>query len=241
MNKKEKPFQMKGKGAAVGIVICFVAVIVIMGTYTFRNYEKKLDEQIAKSEEVPQSLVEESAQANTEDIVLPENPEEETDNAVDTSSVSENGEVDAAAENTVSAAFSEDSILEWPASGNVLINYSMDQTTYFQTLDQYRYNPALIISGEEGEPIYASASGTVAGLEQSTQTGLTVTLDMGNGYKAIYGQLKEIPVKEGQYLEQGDLIGYLSQPTKYYSLEGTNLYFEILKDGVPVNPMDFME
>ena len=48
MNKNEKPFSLKGKGTAVGIVICFVAVIVMVGAFTFNNYQKKLDEQFAK-------------------------------------------------------------------------------------------------------------------------------------------------------------------------------------------------
>ena len=42
------------------------------------------------------------------------------------------------------------------------------------------------------------------------------------------------------YLEAGNVIGYLEIPTKYYSLEGCNLYFEMLKDGQPVNPMDYL-
>ena len=53
--------------------------------------------------------------------------------------------------------------------------------------------------------------------------------------------MKDLSVAEGQYVNTGDLIGYLSQPTKYYSVEGVNLYFEMEKDGNPVNPMDFME
>ena len=117
----------------------------------------------------------------------------------------------------------------------------MDQTVYFSTLEQYKYNPALIINGEVGESIGASAPGIVTNIEQNAQTGLTVTMDMGNGYSAVYGQLKEIPLEVGDYVTTGEIVGYLSEPTKYYSVEGPNLYFEILKDGEPVNPMDFME
>ena len=40
MNKKEKFSFLKGKGASVGIVLCFVAVIAMVGTVTFRNYKK---------------------------------------------------------------------------------------------------------------------------------------------------------------------------------------------------------
>ena len=117
----------------------------------------------------------------------------------------------------------------------------MDKTVYFSTLEQYKYNPALIIGGQVGEMIGASAPGVVTNVEQSAQTGTTVTLDMGNGYSAVYGQLKEVPLEVGDYVDAGQTVGYLSEPTKYYSVEGPNLYFEVLKDGAPVNPMDFME
>ena len=165
-----------------------------------------------------------------------ENDTEENESAQDISA----GNAETAG-NTAQVYFSEESLLTWPASGAVLINYSMDKTVYFSTLEQYKYNPALIIGGQVGEMIGASAPGVVTNVEQSAQTGTTVTLDMGNGYSAVYGQLKEVPLEVGDYVDAGQTVGYLSEPTKYYSVEGPNLYFEVLKDGAPVNPMDFME
>ena len=49
MNKDERPSFLRGKGAAVGIVICFVAVIAMVGAYTFNNYQDRMDEQVAKA------------------------------------------------------------------------------------------------------------------------------------------------------------------------------------------------
>ena len=43
MNKNEKPSFFRSKSAAVGIVICFVAVIAMVGAFTFNNYEKQMD------------------------------------------------------------------------------------------------------------------------------------------------------------------------------------------------------
>jgi septal ring factor EnvC (AmiA/AmiB activator) len=246
MNKNEKPFSLKGKGAAVGIVICFVAVIVMVGAFTFNNYQKKLDEQLAKAEEQTEQLAKEKSEATTaNDIVLPEaegntSTENETEDNESTTPES-TADNSATASGASDVWFSEESVLEWPASGAILINYSMDKTVYFSTLEQYKYNPALVIGGEVGETIAASAAGIVTNVEQSAQTGTTVTLDMGNGYTAVYGQLKEVPLQIGDYVAAGETVGYLSEPTKYYSVEGTNLYFEILKDGEPVNPLDFME
>ena len=41
----------KDKGAAVGLVICFVAMISIVGAITFSNYERKSEGELAKTEE----------------------------------------------------------------------------------------------------------------------------------------------------------------------------------------------
>lgn len=264
MKNDDKKMQMKGKSTTVGIVLCFVAVIVMVGAYTFRNSQKQLEEQIAKSEELAKEIAEEEEQeANTDNITNPETTDTEddleNDDAEDTqreepeeaknlTGTDGSSEPSAAGEDaatmgseTTGLYFDEQSILEWPASGAIVLNYSMDKTIYHPTLEQYQYNPALVIGGQAGEEIMASAAGTVASIAQTAQTGLTVTLDMGNGYQAVYGQLKEVPVQEGEYIEKGALLGYLSEPTKYYSVEGVSLYFEVLKDGVPVNPVDFME
>lgn len=48
-------------------------------------------------------------------------------------------------------------------------------------------------------------------------------------------------LKQEDYVAAGSAIGSLNEPTKYYSVEGTNLYFQVLKDGEPVDPMNFME
>ena len=275
MNKNERPSFLKGKGAAVGIVICFVAVIALVGAYTFSNYQRDINEQIAKAEEQADELTEDmntnesneentvgdtAEETNTDDIILPETDNGLTDDgdamqnpsgengaeSTDTQSgtADENAGADggtAASTDTSGVWFSEDSTLAWPASGAVIMGYSMDQTVFFQTLEQYQYNPAMIIGGEVGESIGASAAGIVTNIEETAQTGTTVTLDMGNGYNAIYGQLSDVPVAVGDYVGAGESLGTLGEPTKYYSVEGPNLYFEVTKDGAPVDPMNFME
>lgn len=42
MNKNERPAFLKGKGAAVGAVLCFVAVITMVGSYTYNHYKKDM-------------------------------------------------------------------------------------------------------------------------------------------------------------------------------------------------------
>lgn len=131
--------------------------------------------------------------------------------------------------------------LRWPLEGNVLLNYSMDSTIYFPTLKQYQCNPAIVIEGAVNTKVYLAATGTITDISTNEVTGCTVTQDLGDGYSAVYGQLKEVAFEVGDTVKRGQVIGYVGEPTKYYSVEGSNLYFQILKNGVPVNPLDYLE
>lgn len=136
--------------------------------------------------------------------------------------------------------FSEEDKLIWPVSGAVLINYSMDKTVYFATLEEYKYNPALIIGGAVNDQVISAGKGIVKSIDKTPQEGTTVTVDMGNGYEAIYGQLQNVQVKTGDSVEAKTVLGYLAEPTRYYSVEGCNLYFEFRKDGQPVDPLQYL-
>lgn len=137
--------------------------------------------------------------------------------------------------------FTEESVLDWPVEGSVAMDYSMDTTTYFQTLNVYKCNPAMIISAHVGDPVQAAAEGTVSSIKVDEETGNTVTVDMGNGYEATYGQMTNLAVKEGDAVTRDTVLGYIEKTTKYYTREGDNLYFAVTKDGNPVDPVQYME
>ena len=137
-------------------------------------------------------------------------------------------------------SFSANDVLDWPIEGNVILNYSMEQSIYFATLDQYKDNPAIIISGNVGDEVRAAATGRVTSIKVDTQTGVTVTMDLGNGYEMICGQLENLRVREGDTVQKGSVIGVVAEPSKYYVVEGPNVYFQMLKDGKPVNPLEYM-
>lgn len=239
------------KGATVAAVICFVAAIAIVGTYTFSDYKRtQREEQLAKAveeedtkdkvkeepaEEANNLVVKQDEPKETEMPEETETPEEEaTDNSTQTP-------VQSTAGSGASIYFSEDSKLLWPVNGAIIMSYSMDKTVYFSTLDQYKYNPAVIISGAEGDQVLCGTTGVIKSIDVTAETGTTVNVDIGNGYELIYGQLKEVPVSVGDYVEAKSVLGYVSQPTKYYSVEGCNVYFGMRKDGQPVNPVEYLE
>lgn len=140
----------------------------------------------------------------------------------------------------VSLNFSEDEKLQWPIVGNVILNYSMDKTVYFQTLQQYKYNPSIVIGATQGTSVACAADGVVKSIYQDPQTGNTVVMSLGDGYELSYGQLQDLTVEEGDFVEAGAFIGKVAAPTKYYTAEGTNVYFKLTKDGEPVNPLNYL-
>ncbi len=201
------------------------------------------DKKLKQEEGTSQSQSKETDK-NVADQEKSEKKEEESeegmfDEAVDTAQSNEEPETAEAISTTVQPTldFKEEDGLTWPIVGDVLINYSMDKTIYFPTLQQYKYNPAIVIAANKGESITAAADGRVTSVGYDPTIGNMIVMDLGNGYELTYGQLENITVSEGSYVSVGDGIGTVAAPTKYYSLEGTNVYFKLTKDGEPVNPM----
>ena len=133
--------------------------------------------------------------------------------------------------------FSDSDTLILTVVGNIMVNYSIDKTVYFTTMQQYKYNPAIIIQANQGDLITAASAGKVISVFSDPQIGNGVTMELGGGYEVTYGQLTNILVSEGSYVATGDVIAEVAAPTKYFSVEGTNVYFKLTKDGEPVNPM----
>jgi len=140
-----------------------------------------------------------------------------------------------------SLSFTNNSILVWPVETNdIIIEFSMDTTTYFATLDMYKTSDAVCIRSSLNSPVYAAADGIVTANSYNEETGRFISMDLGNHYELTYGQLKDIQVDEGSAVAKGDLIGYISEPTKYYTVEGANLYLKLTCDGVAVDPLDYL-
>lgn len=141
----------------------------------------------------------------------------------------------------VANAYNEGGALVWPVEGEVILPFSMDTTVYFKTLRSYRCNPGILIAAEEGENVLAAYEGVVESVSEDKEHGTTVTVIMGNGYKAIYGQLMNVTVAKGDTITTAQNIGEAAAPSNYYTEEGTHVFFELMKNGVPINPIILMQ
>lgn len=255
---KEKVNQLfKDKLVLVMLVLGLLTLVAAAGTVKIRkgneNTEKspyleieEPGELIAGEEEQPHVAGDSNAEAKVEAGV--ENGayvSEEISYPAETAKSNE-AETEAVpagviANEALSLDFTEEDRLMWPVKGNILIGYSMDTTTYFSTLEQYKCCPANVIQSDVSAPVLAPADARVMELGCNEEIGNYVKLDLGNGYTAVCGQMKEMPLEINEYLHKGDLLGYVAEPTKYYSVEGVNLYFELLSEDKPVDALDYLE
>jgi biotin carboxyl carrier protein len=74
--------------------------------------------------------------------------------------------------------------------------------------------------------------------------GGTIVIDHRNGYTTGYCHLQRIDVKTGQLVKKGDIIGItgggIGDPGRGRS-DGPHLHFVLKKDGVPIDPMKFLD
>jgi murein DD-endopeptidase MepM/ murein hydrolase activator NlpD len=214
------------------------------GVYaTEKGQERKDAAQIAEeTQQTAQASYEVQPKSTTVQEETERVAQEETEDQEQTAQAEE----PAAAEPEVAVSVTQDEMhfekdtAIWPIEGEILLDYSMDASIYFPTLEQYRYNPAMVIAGAVNDKVFAMARGTITDIRESEETGCTVTQDLGDGYTAVYGQLKELNFAEGDTVEAGQVIGYVSEPTKYYSVEGSNVYFSLKKDGEAVDPKEYL-
>ncbi len=137
--------------------------------------------------------------------------------------------------------FTADEKMIWPVSGSVLMPFSVTPV-HFKTLDQYKVNPAVYIASEVGGQVLVATEGIVETVTKEPDTGTTVTIYHGNGYKTVYGQLgEELAVKEGDLVKKGQVLGVVEKPTKYHVLLDPHVYFKVINNEEPVDPATLIE
>ena len=101
-----------------------------------------------------------------------------------------------------------------------------------------RFHEGVDMSAYTNTPIYAARSGkvTVASY-QDGGAGYYVNINHGDGFSSIYMHMTRYIVSKGQYVEQGQVIGYVGSTGLS---TGPHLHFGIAKNGAYVNPMKYI-
>lgn len=100
-----------------------------------------------------------------------------------------------------------------------------------------RLHTGVDIAAPQGSPIYVADGGTVIFSGWESGYGYVVKIDHKNGYVTYYGHASKLLVKKGDKVAKGQkiaLVGSTGHAT------GPHLHFEVRKNGVPVNPLTYL-
>ena len=127
-----------------------------------------------------------------------------------------------------------------PASEyTVLKDASIDKLVYMPSLNMWKTHNGIDIGVKENTEIKSVFSGKVAKVEQSALEGVVVTVDLSNGMIAVYKSLASTPLKEGDKIDNGAVVGVAGTMLSESDL-GVHLHLELKKDGKYVNPAEFI-
>jgi len=100
-----------------------------------------------------------------------------------------------------------------------------------------RLHTGVDIAAPPGSPIYAADGGTVIFSGWESGYGYLVKIDHHNGYVTYYGHASKLLVKKGDKVAKGQKIALVG--SSGYAT-GPHLHFEVRKNGVPVNPLPYL-
>lgn len=101
----------------------------------------------------------------------------------------------------------------------------------------YRFHSGVDLACSEGTPIYATRSGQVTAASWNGSMGYYVSINHGDGYSSIYMHMTHYVVSSGDYVSQGEVIGYVGSTG---DSTGDHLHFGISYYGEYVNPMAYI-
>ncbi|MBI4975807.1 M23 family metallopeptidase [Candidatus Peregrinibacteria bacterium] len=90
--------------------------------------------------------------------------------------------------------------------------------------------------------IWAAASGKVIKVSVGTWGGgygTHVIIDNGSGIQTLYGHMSKVNVTEGQFVNQGDVIGIMGNTGRVYGVTGIHLHWEVMINGVKRDPRNY--
>jgi len=116
--------------------------------------------------------------------------------------------------------------LNWPLSGNLLAGYG-------GKLPDGGRSSGLLIGAAAGTPVKAVADGTVVFADWMNGYGLILIIDHGNGYMSLYAHNEALLRDAGARVKRGDPVASVGNSG---TAGPTALYFELRRDGDPVDP-----
>ena len=120
--------------------------------------------------------------------------------------------------------------MRMPVRGEVIETFGKHKHPEFNS---YTFSKGLVIAAQSGSEIRAIYDGTVIFADYFKGYGNMIIIDHGGGYFSLYAYASRISRKVGAEVAKGDVVAAVGDVD---STKGPALYFEIRRQGKPVDP-----
>ncbi len=101
-----------------------------------------------------------------------------------------------------------------------------------------RQHEGVDLAGPVGTPVRATGDGVIGRADWFGSYGLFVEIEHSGQLETRYGHMSRLNVAAGQFVHRGDVIGYIGMTGR---TTGPHLHYEVRVDGIPVNPIPYMQ
>jgi murein DD-endopeptidase MepM/ murein hydrolase activator NlpD len=124
--------------------------------------------------------------------------------------------------------------LRWPVRAAVSSEFGRRRSPWS---GEPEFHDGIDIAAREGTRVLAPSAGRVAFVGATPEYGNTIVLDHGNSVRTRFGHLARAIVKTGQRVERGQAVALTGNTGRS---TGPHLHYEILVQGHPVNPRQYL-
>ena len=129
-----------------------------------------------------------------------------------------------------------------PVDGDIVKEFAVDSLIYSETLQEWTTHTGIDIKAEKMTVVKSAEAGTVKSIKNDPRYGLTIIIEHANGFLSVYSNLLTSEfVVEGEKVEKGQSLGTVGNTGAFEIADEPHLHFEILKDGVQVDPNIYLK
>ena len=131
---------------------------------------------------------------------------------------------------------------EKPVEGDIVRDFAVDNLIYSETLQEWTTHTGIDIKADKTTVVKSAEAGTVKTIKNDPRYGLTVIIEHANGFQTVYSNLLTSEfVVEGEKVEKGQSLGTVGNTAAFEIADEAHLHFEIIKDGVQVDPNIYLK